>query len=322
MNTMQPDTYEERLLTALLDDHPGNTEAVGDERSGRRRTYARPKVAILAAAAVVVLLAGPVLVPGGGRGTAAAATPTPLAFSAPTDPAQILDELASIARSADGPATVDGWYQHRNEWHLTTAVSDDSTTSWVTPQVVEEWHTPDDGLRRLTRNGTPMDPSNTSPESEAEAIAALPTGSGTEMVLPPGEHADRSPLDTADAFRAELLALHPDRDPASVLWQGVAEYVTSGHVTPMQTAILLDVLAGIDGVEHRGLIVDRAGRAAHAITFESTDSGLDTRYALLLDPDTAQVFGYEAVLIGDPGALNVESPAVISYTTILESNEM
>lgn len=167
-----------------------------------------------------------------------------------------------------------------------------------------------------------MDPSNTSPESEAEAIAALPTGSGTEMVLPPGEHADRSPLDTADAFRAELLALHPDRDPASVLWQGVAEYVTSGHVTPMQTAILLDVLAGIDGVEHRGLIVDRAGRAAHAITFESTDSGLDTRYALLLDPDTAQVFGYEAVLIGDPGALNVESPAVISYTTILESNEM
>lgn len=317
------DSFEERLLTALLADHPANhTSATSPPVERRRRSPRSPRMVMLvgATAAAILLVAATVWAPGGGRGVAAAATPTPLVLSAPTDATEVLDRLAAIARAADEPATAENWYQHRNEWFLTTAVSDDDVTSWVTPRVVEVWSTPD-GLRRVTSSGVPIDPSNTSAEDEAAAVAALPTAPGDEELFPPDGLRDQPAIDSSEAFRAEALAAYPQQLPSDVLWREVVAYLAGGHVTPAQTALLLEVVAEINEVEHRGLVIDRAGRSVHAITYEPR-SGLDTREALLFDPKTAQFLGYEEVLIGDPMSLNVTPPAVIAYVVVLTSRNL
>ena len=80
--------------------------------------------------------------------------------------------------------------------------------------------------------------------------------------------------------------------------------------------------AGVDGIRYRGTVHDRAGRPGEAYTVTTNYHGLQTQYVLVVDADTGRYLGHEEVIVGDPGALDVTTPAVMSYQVQLEAADV
>lgn len=120
------------------------------------------------------------------------------------------------------------------------------------------------------------------------------------------------------ALREQLLTVWPQAtDPAAALFQALHEVGSTRPVDGPVQAAALTMLAHEPGVVALGEATDRRGRDAVAFATDSADSGLDRRYVLLVDPATGRMLGYEEILTGDTGALDVKSPAVTAYTVFL-----
>jgi hypothetical protein len=120
------------------------------------------------------------------------------------------------------------------------------------------------------------------------------------------------------ALREQLLAVWPQaQDPAAALFQALHEVVSTRPIDAAVQAAALTMLAHEPGVVALGEATDRRGRSALAFGTDSADSGLERRYVLLVDPASGRLLGYEEVLTGDTGALDVQAPAVVAYTVFL-----
>ncbi|MBB5785916.1 hypothetical protein [Jiangella mangrovi] len=120
------------------------------------------------------------------------------------------------------------------------------------------------------------------------------------------------------ALREQLLTVWPQAtDPAAALFQALHEVGSTRPVDGPVQAAALTMLAHEPGVVALGAATDRRGRDAVAFATDSADSGLDRRYVLLVDPATGRMLGYEEILTGDTGLLDVKSPAVTAYTVFL-----
>ncbi|WP_051425795.1 hypothetical protein [Jiangella gansuensis] len=188
-------------------------------------------------------------------------------------------------------------------------------TSAVVPVVSERTFRADGSVHLREEHGQPRFPNEEWDESD------FPTEPGEVLVdqtFAAGELPSAYPEPLAAdplRLREQLLAVWPEaEDPAAALFQAIREVHGERVVTADVQAATLAMLAREPDVMALGETTDRHGRAAVAFGTDSDDSGLERRYVLLIDPDSGRLLGYEELLTGDPGALDVEPPAVTAYT--------
>lgn len=250
---------------------------------------------------------------------ARAATPAQLHYRPSGQPASVvLNRLAALA--ARQPVDRHpGRYAYRliSGWYLHTRVSDTSVTSAVGPTILETWIAAD-GSGQITEGlGAPLAASDATGPDGISSAAALPGDKHTtrygagQLAIPKLHRLSTNP----DQLRRQLTPNSEIPDNVELLL-AVSDLARQQPLTPALAAAANWALAATPGLRNDGAVTDRAGRAAIAIGIDSAYSGLRTTYQLLLDPNTGTVLGDEEVL-REAGKLNVTTPAVISYSSIL-----
>ncbi len=254
------------------------------------------------------------------------ATPAMLDFRlvAAESASQLLDRMAQAAdrQPALPPVGREFWYLRTANWHLTTAVSE-KTTSLVRPRIQEVWVGANGSARVVEATAAPIPPADGSPASEKEAVNALPSGGGAVTTdYAPGEYSTgQRILSTDPAVLAQqfLSPNNPDIPDNVETLVAIISRLRQQPLPPPLLAAMYRVLGGLSGVEDAGTVTDRAGRPGVAIAMTSDYSGLPTRYVLIIDPDTAAPLANEQILTTDAGKLKVPIPSVSSYTTYVRT---
>jgi hypothetical protein len=251
--------------------------------------------AVAATGAAVLLAVTFILVPHGGGGSADAMTPPLLQYrttaAAPTGQ-ELLRQLAVLAerQSPKPPGRYD--YVKTQGWYVDFRVAGGSATGQLDPTFRQQWIAPD-GSGRLeeTRSGR----TSLNDNFAAGGLA--------------GHQA--WPTDPA-ALRAELAKSHPNY--GTFEWfTAVGDVWNVQVVSPRLQAGLLRMLADERQLTNTGTVTDRIGRTGVAVSTESSNSGLNTRYTLIFDPNTGMLLDFEQVLL-EAGKLPVKVPATSSYT--------
>jgi hypothetical protein len=67
-----------------------------------------------------------------------------------------------------------------------------------------------------------------------------------------------------------------------------------------------------------GAVEDRVGRVGVGISLIAADAP-EFRHVLIADPKTGRLLGTEEILIAPVDGIDLEAPAIMSFTAILES---
>ncbi len=308
------------VLRGLLEDVVADTHHSRRPAPGRRWRGPAMAAATLIAATVLVL---------GNVGTTAdevahAATPEPLdrelAEGEPAGPA--LQDLADEASTA--PAQAPQFRVRTENWWLSVSVHGEGANEEVTTAVVpvlRDVEFESSGAVRVREvQGEPQFPNQT--YREAWDAQGNPDPTGTVLLdetMEPGERASAYPDELAsdpDNLRRQLVATSPDSDdPATAVFNAVNEVHSEQAVELETRTTMLEMLAREPGVEYLGPTTDRADREALAFAADGSDTGVERRHVLLLNPDDGELLGYEEIVTGDTREMNVEAPAVVAYTT-------
>ncbi|GAA2527850.1 CU044_5270 family protein [Pilimelia columellifera] len=310
-------TQERQLQRILYASHLTLVPPAPTVRAGRlRRT--------IFAAAGAVAIGGVLVVANPAQGPAFAVTPPPLALpaGAPAPAAPVLRELALRAeQSSSGPRAGATEHLKRSEWSLFTSV-DDETNSAVVPTLVESWRAPDGSGRVVQGVGEPIVDSASLRDritiwweinTEEPRAASYQAGQ-----YPAVWRADRPPVETA-ALRSWLLRNRPEGGGPSDVITAVRDLVRERALNAAERAALLRVLAATPGLEHTGMVVERAGRRGDGFRLLSDDSASTAAYLLVIDPGDGRILAAEETLLSGADGLNIRTPAVISYETFLIS---
>ncbi|WP_116951156.1 hypothetical protein [Jiangella endophytica] len=200
----------------------------------------------------------------------------------------------------------------------TLSLAAPAVTTAVVPVVREQRFLADGSVHVRETQGEPRFP--TAEWSEADD-AATPGAVLLDETFPAGGLASSYPASLATepaALREQLLSAWPQADDsAAALFQALHEVASTRVLDASVQAAALTMLAQEPGVVALGDTTDRRGRTAVAFGADGDDSGLDRRYVLMVDPRTGGLLGYEEVLTGDTGGLDVKSPVVATYTVFL-----
>ena len=128
-----------------------------------------------------------------------------------------------------------------------------------------------------------------------------------------------APSAEAPLLAFQLADRHPlSEGPRGVL-RAVADLYRSHHLDPAQCAAALRVLADTEGIDYRGMVVDRGGRRGIAVSVDS--EGGATRDVAVFDPGAGRLLSYERVeSVGAPTSPS-RSPALVAYVLYLSSGK-
>ncbi len=242
-----------------------------------------------------------------------------------TDPTLVLASLAEAAARRPAPAASTGT-QHvvTDNWYAEIEASTGGGSTALIPQITETWLGEDGSLRLVERRDNPLPASGRGlprdgawADQPATADETQPAGSVDPDLV--------ENLSTdADTLRDELLALGgcPDAAPSTARSLCLYDQVLALHQTyvvpaDLQAAIW-QVLVGEEGFRSLGKVEDRAGRAGTGISLIARERP-EYRLVLIADPATGSLLGSEQILIRSVPGLDVEAPAVTSFTAILSA---
>ena len=251
--------------------------------------------AVVATGAVVLLAVTFILVPHGGGGSAYAMTPPLLQYqtTAAAPSGQVLLRQLAVLAERQPPKPAGRYdYGKTRGWYLDFRVARGSTTGQLDPTFRQQWTAPDgSGRLQETRSGR-----TTLNDNFAAGGLAGP---------------QEWPTDPA-SLRAELAKSHPNY--GTFEWfTAVGDVWNVQVVSPRLQAGLLRMLADERQLTNAGTVTDRIGRTGVAVSTESRNSGLNTRYTLIFDPNSGMLLDFEQVLL-EAGKLPVKVPATSSYT--------
>lgn len=260
-------------------------------------------VAVTATGAAALLAVTFSLVPHGGEGSAYAMTPPLLQYrttAAAPSGQELLRQLAVLAeRQSPKPAGRYDFVKTRG-WYYDVSVDRGAVTGQLDPTFRQQWIAPDgSGRFEETRSGR-----TTLNDNFASGGLAGPQA---------------WPTDPA-ALRAELAKSHPNYG-TSEWFTAVGDIWNVQVVSPRLQAGLLGMLAGERDVTNAGTVTDRIGRSGVAVSTESGNSGLNTRYTLIFDPNTGMLLDFEQILL-EAGELPVKVPATSSYTAWITTGQV
>lgn len=310
-------------------------EAPRDELAPRRSRRRRALLLASSAAAVGVLVTG-VLQPWGSA-PVQAATPALLDYeyagvdaitTAPgKDAVPALEALAEAAAASPLPSSGSG-AQHvvTDSWFADIDTSSDDASALI-PQINETWLSPDGSLRIVERRDDPLPEDGRGLPTEgawsdqpASADETQPAGSTDPDLVA------NLPTDP-DALRAELLEITgcPDTEVGTGRSMCLYDEILALHqvyvIPPAVDAAIWTMLSGEDGFRSLGKVVDRAGRAGIGISLIDR-ARPESRYILIADPDTGRLLGTEEILISSVADLEIDAPAIMSFTAILDASHV
>jgi hypothetical protein len=126
-----------------------------------------------------------------------------------------------------------------------------------------------------------------------------------------------APSAHAPLLAFQLADLHPLGEGPRGMLRAVADLCRTHHLDRAQRAAALQVLADTDGVDYRGMVVDRSGRRGVAVSVDS-DGGA-TRDVAVFDPGAGRLLSYERVELVGAATSPSRSPALVAYVLYLNS---
>jgi hypothetical protein len=141
-----------------------------------------------------------------------------------------------------------------------------------------------------------------------------------DLPLPEGDLVDGDPAvaeplarpEGADAVLADLHVGQGGQPEAYNALERLAEILGRQPLLADDRAALFRALATIDGIEHRGEVVDRAGR--DGIAFSSEYGG---ELIVVVDPETGELLETENVMLESAPAIPIDEPVVRGYEVVL-----
>ncbi|MFF0400960.1 CU044_5270 family protein [Streptomyces sp. NPDC005248] len=306
---------------ARLDAIVNSPRPASPGRSHRPRRWVLVGAAVAAAMATVFVAVDPF---GTTSQPAYAVTPQPLHYQHSARSAgRVLEE---IARRVEGlpdnrPPAWSSEHFVQQSWSLSTRVDGTQVTSAVIPERRETWEKPDGSSRWTARTLRPQF-QNSEQRKVWEASGAIGedpktwSGSGGPSKSSTGE-----PPSSSEGMRKWLATGQSSLSPG-LTFEVVPERFMDHVFSPAQRAALLRALKDTKGVVYEGTVKDRAGRTGEAFSLTSRFGGLPNKTTMVFDASTGSLLAYEEELTTDAGALHVEVPAVIGYTTFLTSERI
>ncbi|MCM2390633.1 CU044_5270 family protein [Streptomyces albipurpureus] len=309
------DEPDETFLEGLLQQQRLDTAQVR-RLKGQKRTWLLGG-AFLAAASVLAVVAVDL------QGTSAqpvyAVTPMKLAYSGVNRPAaEVLEEIAARTEKLPTGSGGEGTERFVQEsWSLSTRIDGVQVTSAVIPERRTTWKKPDGSLKWVVESVKPRFQNAKQRETWEEAGAVGNTTQRYEGSSGPAAATDargqEPPTDPAGMRR--WLALGYESAGPGETFDSVSERFLTTRFSAAQRAALLRSLIGVQKIEYRGQVTDRAGRPGEAFSVDSGYGGLPTKHTLAFDSRTGDLRYYEEELTGNAGKLNVKTPAIIMYVT-------
>ncbi|MFD9096516.1 CU044_5270 family protein [Streptomyces collinus] len=291
---------EEALRRLLREDTPRRRTRLPRTRllvtrPGRRGPRARPAWALAAGVAVLVVAVGAVL--GGPDTRHAVAAPRPLTVHARATPVPLKDmvALADAAAAAGDPALRKG--THTQSWSL--GMSDDKPPIVLPEERVVRWRA-DATHTELVVATDPRQPGRPVLSDEGDTPHEVADGHVISRTTYPPMWSDAPPQATPPhtaaglrAYLTELARPQADRSTAPLrtgeLLDATAELLDHWTLGARESAALVRLFAGADGLRPAGEVTDRLGRRGHAYVY---DDGR-VRHMLILEPRTGTVLGME-----------------------------
>ncbi|CAN5155302.1 hypothetical protein BH09ACT10_BH09ACT10_03780 [soil metagenome] len=323
------ESADEFLARMRANERPSNNVI---HLASRRKKRRLPHMVAAAAAASIVAVSLSVAQPWA-TSTASADTPAVLDFEfanakkisyAPgEDPTTALLQLAKTAKAdktdyGTGPSqhvVTENWFTNTDELDAVTLI----------PQV-NEVQVNADGSRSLV-------------EHRGEPLAADGRGAPTSGLWDslPVKGKDEQPAKTVDADfaaslssstsalrsallkEAECADTNPGEARSMCLYFEVGDLFANYVVSPKLASALWTMLSEEEAFRLLGNVKDRAGRDGVGISIVEKAT-LTQRYVLIVSPKTGQLIGQEQILIKETPTLDLEAPAIMSFTAYLDSS--
>ncbi len=232
-----------------------------------------------------------------------ALAPPPLQFQAPQAPsaAQTLDALAFAAAAAPAPAAgarLPFAYVEVRRWPWRPTGAHD-----LTPATTQSWRRRSDGAGREVDVAwnvpRTLDATRLTSTSAIRAGSPLPKLSADPALL-----------------RRRLGFGLVDGQPSAEPFVAFAALSAQEPIAPRVQAAILALLASIPGVQNDGTGVDRDGRTGDAVSLDSSFSGRQIRYTLVLAPGTGRLLEADQTFVGESSG-DIAEGSTIAYTTYL-----
>lgn len=296
------------------------------QRASRRRLVVRALAVAAALAGIATIVVSPWQ-----QHAADASTPPVLdyefanaqniAYAPGKDARAVLNQLADAA-SQQSAVSGSGSIQYllTDNWF---AELDDSKTAELIPKRRETWLRADGSLRARETSGTPLSP-------DGRGLTKRPAARGSDVTDETYPAQENDPQFVAklganvqnvrDALmkKAECEDRNPGPNRAACLYQEITGLYASYVIPPKTVAAFLRILADEPTMRSLGSVKDRAGRAGIGISPIPVDSP-QFRKVLIISPETGQLLGTEDILIKKDPELKLETPAIYSFTAILDT---
>lgn len=296
------------------------------QRARRRRLLARGLAAAAAVAGIATVVVSPWQ-----QHTADATTPPVLdyefanaqniAYAPGKDARAELNRLAQTASEqtkARGAGSIQ--YLLTDNWF---AELEDSKRAELIPKRRETWLRADGSLRARESAGTPLSPDGRGLSKHSAARTSgvtdetYPAGDlDPQFVAKLGANVDK--VRSALMRKAECEDRNRGPNRAACLYQEITGLYASYVVPPKTVAAFWRILADEPTMRSLGSVKDRAGRAGLGISFIPVDSP-QFRRVLIISPDTGQLLGTEDILIKKDPEFKLETPAIYSFTAIMDT---
>ncbi|WP_157439340.1 CU044_5270 family protein [Aeromicrobium sp. Root344] len=314
------------LERAKAADTADEQEVPALHRKKNRRLVVRALAAAAAVAGIATIVASPWQ-----QHAADASTPPVLDYAfanaqniayAPGKDARA--ELNKLAETASQQTKVPGsgsiQYLLTDNWF---AELEDSKEAELIPKRRETWLRADGSLRARETSGTPLSP-------DGRGLTKRPVARTSDVTDETYPADDLYPQFVAklgtdvqkvrDALMRKAECEDRSRGPsrAACLYQEITGLYASYVVPPTIAATFWRILADEPTMRSLGSVKDRAGRAGIGISFIPADSP-QFRRVLIISSETGQLIGTEDILIKKDPDLKLESPAIYSFTAILDT---
>lgn len=296
------------------------------QRGNRRRLVIRTLAVAAALAGIASIVVSPWQQP-----SADASTPPVLdyefanaqniAYAPGKDARAVLDQLADAASQqpdVSGPGSIQ--YLLSDNWF---AELGDSKTAELIPKRRETWLRADGSLRAREASGTPLSP-------DGRGLSKRPATRASDVTDETYPAQDIDPRFVAnlgtnvqkvrDALMQKAECEDRNRGPSrtACLYQEITGLYANYVIPPKTVSAFWRILADEATMRSLGSVKDRAGRAGIGISFIPVDSP-QFRKVLIISPETGQLLGTEDILIKDDPDLKLETPAIYSFTAILDT---
>ncbi|MET9294209.1 CU044_5270 family protein [Streptomyces sp. NPDC003077] len=309
----------------LLHGKPGKQHGEPSEQHsqpGKQRPKRRRRLILSAAVGTVAAATALVLVFSPAGGTSAIAAPAPLhPYSASAAvPLDVVARRAQAIADAEGGRYGGHRGSHLQTWSLSMETGPDAAAPVTVPEErISRWN-PDGSGSEMVVATDPLHPGRPVINDDHGPWRTVNDGKVLRRQdYPPGTSGHHGlvgeiPPSDPEELRRFLRDLYGNTTRTPQLLRALSSFLQDWTPGPGQTAAVVKMLLGADGLRPAGAVTDRLGRKGQAYVYDGPDDAGDaTRSMIILDPDDGRVLGLETTFTKDVPDFKIKAGQVLSY---------